>query len=93
MLSKDRADPAQAIDWTSTHHLTRNRSAQLIASPREVLRIAWNERQEGLGLERKRPRPDDVAPAKFLRESLRNLHQEARRELGFSPDLHPELED
>lgn len=61
---------------------------------RVVLRVAWNERQEALGLQRKRPRlPEDLAPAKWLRVSLREFTRETRVELGLSADLVDELDD
>ena len=68
------------------------RPAQVAA--REVLRVTWNERQEGLGLPRKRPRiPEDMAPAKWLRLTLRDFTREIRAELGLSADLVDEPDD
>jgi hypothetical protein len=50
---------------------------------RDVLRVAWNERQEGLGQERKRPRdPAYPAPAKALRNQLRKSPARFDRNLG-----------
>jgi hypothetical protein len=64
------------------------------SAAREVLRVAWNERQEGLGRPRKRPRiPADIAPAKYLRKRMHVLILETRRELGLSDELIDEPED
>lgn len=74
--------------------LLLSNSISVQTAAREVLRVAWNERQEGLGLSRKRPQvPADMAPAKYLRKSMRELTREARRELGLTDDLIEEPED
>jgi hypothetical protein len=74
--------------------LLLSNSISVQTAAREVLRVAWNERQEGLGRPRKRPRvPADMAPAKYLRKSMRELTREARHELGLTDDLIEEPED
>lgn len=68
-------------------------SISVQSAAREVLRVAWNERQEGMGHQRKRPRePAHMAPAKYLRRTLGVLTRETRRELGLPDDLIEEPE-
>jgi hypothetical protein len=101
-LMKDPSQAAPTTELLQIHTRLRTEYEALLLlsesiatqrAAREVLRVAWNERQEGLGLERKRPRDPGVAPAKHLRRCLRDFTREVRQELGLSPELVVEPED
>lgn len=70
------------------------RSPAVVARAREVLRAAWNERQEGLGLARNRPRLDPTSPpSKELRNWLLPFLTAVRGELGIEEPLPNDIPD
>lgn len=74
--------------------LLMTNSTEVQQSARQVMRAAWNERQQGLGLERKRERRfGESSPVKELRAELREFTRAVRRELGLSEELIEEFSD
>jgi len=70
-------------------------SAAVQNAARLVVRAAWNERQEALGKDRKRPRRlgPDAAVTKEMRAWLKPFLEAARKELGIQGELAPEPDD
>ena len=69
-------------------------SLDVQAAARQVLRAAWNERRQALGMPRHHARllGPGAAPVKEIRANLRPFVQAVRTELGIAGDLAPEPE-
>lgn len=65
------------------------------SAARLVVRAAWNEQQEALGKDRKRPRRlgPDAAVTKEMRAWLKPFLEAPRKELGIQGELAPEPDD
>jgi hypothetical protein len=103
-ITRDPTNPdAVSLLWAANGNLRKQYQTLLFISAstavqdtaRRVLRAAWNERQQALGMDRKRPRllGPDAAPIKEMRKNLRPFVEAVRSELGVNGDLALGLED